>query len=107
MIDESKLRALIVDAVRSVFAEREPRPLPLESRMYVTLREAAAFTGLSVATISRAVKSGSLPAAKRKRAVRIARADLDTWMRSNASAPGTVVNVAEYARKVRARAEKP
>ncbi|SRR6266545_1127868 len=104
MIDEAKLRALIVDAIREVIGTLVPQREPASG--YLSITDAATVAGCSAKTISREINAGRLPAVRRGRLVRVARADLDLWMRNAPAKRGNVVNVAEYARRVRARAEE-
>jgi excisionase family DNA binding protein len=59
---------------------------------WLSIKEAAALTGLSAPTIRRAILSGALPAtnkgSKRRPLYRVKRADLVTWMNANQSQGG-------------------
>jgi excisionase family DNA binding protein len=105
MIDEDKLRQLIADAVREALEQRARDPKP--EAVYLSIADAAKVAGCSAQTISRQIHSGQLPAARRGRLVRIARGDLDIWMRTTpVLRKAGVINVMDYARRVRERAEK-
>ena len=52
------------------------------ARGWLSLRGAAAYTGMSTSVVSRAVHGGELPAYKAGKSFRISVNDLDAWMRS-------------------------
>jgi excisionase family DNA binding protein len=104
MIDEEKLRALILDCITEALERRDRDPKPDAS--YLSIRDAAKIVGCGERTIAREVASGRLPAAKRGSLTRIARGDLEQWIRANPVKKGAIVNVAEYARRMLERADK-
>jgi len=53
---------------------------------WLTYEEAEEYTGVERTTIWRAVRAGKLRVGRAGRAVRFHRDDLDTWLRSEASA---------------------
>ena len=59
-------------------AEARPEQRPTPSRRLVSLAEAAEVLGLSVASIRRLVRAGTLPAVRLTRRLRIDVRDLDT-----------------------------
>lgn len=62
--------------------------VPLTERPWLSVAEAAEVFGISVATIRRAVRNGSLPVTRPlgSSAIRIARSDLDDAFRRDAAA---------------------
>jgi excisionase family DNA binding protein len=68
---------LVLDRIAGAVENRLSTPLPSPVPLYLTLPQASAYTGLSMAFLRRLIRDGNLPAL-RDRSLKVRRLDLDT-----------------------------
>ncbi len=77
------------------------------AKEYLSIKEAAALSGLSATTIRRAVRAGSLPASDTGTALhphyRIAKADFFAWMEKKKGGAGAPPEIPVHKRKIKSR----